>query len=80
MKAEKCEIFTDVDGVYSEDPNLSENAKRYEKISYDKMIEMANQGAKVLHNKCVIMAKEKNVKIIVKSTFKENDNGTIVEN
>ena len=79
LNAQKCEIFTDVDGVYSEDPNKNKNAVRYDKISYDKMLEMANNGAKVLHNKCVKMAKEKNVKIIVKSTFKEESQGTIVE-
>ena len=80
LNAEKCEIFTDVDGVYSDDPNKNKDAIKFDKISYDEMIKMANNGAKVLHNKCVIMAKEKNVKIIVKSTFKENDTGTIVEN
>ena len=78
LKAEKCEIFTDVDGVYSEDPNKNEKAFKYDTISYDKMLEMANNGAKVLHNKCVKMAKEKNVKIVVKSTFVEFSNGTIV--
>lgn len=79
LKAEKCEIFTDVDGVYAEDPNINKNAKKYDKISYDKMLEMANNGAKVLHNKCVKLAKEKNVSIIVKSTFIEESTGTIVE-
>lgn len=79
LKAEKCEIFTDVDGVYSEDPNKSEKAFRYDTISYDKMLEMANNGAKVLHNKCVKMAKEKNVKIVVKSTFEHDSVGTVVE-
>lgn len=79
LKAEKCEIFTDVDGVYSEDPNKNENAIKYDKISYEKMLKMANNGAKVLHNKCVKLAQEKNVKIVVKSTFKEESQGTIVE-
>lgn len=79
LKAEKCEIFTDVDGVYSEDPNKNKNAIKYDKISYKKMLEIANNGAKVLHNKCVILAQEKNVKIIVKSTFKKESTGTIVE-
>lgn len=78
LKAEKCEIFTDVDGVYSDDPNKNEKAIKYEKISYEKMLEMANNGAKVLHNKCVKLAQEKSVKIIVKSTFKEESQGTIV--
>lgn len=80
LKAKKCEIYTDVDGVYSSDPNKDINAVKYDKISYDKMIEMANNGAKVLHNKCVKLAKEKNVKIVVKSTFKEESIGTLVEN
>lgn len=79
LKAEKCEIFTDVDGVYSEDPNKNKSAIKYKEISYDKMLEMANNGAKVLHNKCVKMAKEKNVKIVVKSTFEKESKGTIVK-
>lgn len=78
LKAEKLYIYTDVDGVYSEDPNINPNAIKYDTISYDKMIEMANSGAKVLHNKCVEMAKKLNVPIIVKSTFVEND-GTVVK-
>lgn len=78
LKAEKLYIYTDVDGVYSEDPNVNKNAIKYDSISYDKMIEMAKNGAKVLHTKCVEMAKENNVTIIVKSTFVENE-GTIVK-
>jgi len=78
LKCEKLYIFTDVDGVYSEDPNINPNAIKYESISYDKMLEMANNGAKVLHNKCVEMAKENNIPIIVKSSFLEND-GTVVK-
>lgn len=79
LKAKKCEIFTDVDGVYSEDPNKNENATKFDKLTYDKMLEMANNGAKVLHNKCVKLAKEQQVKIIVKSTFLEESVGTVVE-
>ena len=78
LKAEKLYIYTDVDGVYSDDPNVNPNAIKYSTISYDKMIEMAESGAKVLHNKCVKIAKENNVPIIVKSTFLENE-GTIVK-
>ena len=78
LKAEKLYIFTDVDGVYSEDPNTNPNAKKYNTISYDKMIEMAESGAKVLHTKCVKMAKENKVPIIVKSTFVDNE-GTVVQ-
>jgi len=78
LKADKLYIYTDVDGVYSEDPNINPNAKKYKTVSYDKMIEMAENGAKVLHTKCVKRAKENNVPIIVKSTFIENE-GTIVK-
>ena len=78
LKAKKLYIYTDVDGVYSEDPNANPNAKKYDTISYDKMLEMAESGAKVLHTKCVKMAKENNVPIIVKSTFINNE-GTIVK-
>ncbi len=78
LKAEKLYIYTDVDGVYSEDPNINPNATKHETITYDKMIEMAENGAKVLHTKCVKMAKENNVPIIVKSSFIENE-GTIVK-
>ena len=79
LSAQKCEIFTDVDGVYSKDPNKNKDAVKFETITYDKMLEMANNGAKVLHNKCVTIAKKNNVKIIVKSTFKEESLGTIVK-
>ena len=78
LDAEKLYIYTDVDGVYSEDPNTNPNAIKYDKISYDKMIEMAESGAKVLHTKCVKLAKENNVPIIVKSTFVDNE-GTVVK-
>ena len=78
LKAEKLYIYTDVDGVYSEDPNVNPNAKKYDTISYDKMIEMAELGAKVLHSKCVKIAKENNIPIIVKSSFIDNE-GTVVK-
>ena len=78
LKAEKVYIYTDVDGVYSADPNTNPSALKYDTISYDKMIEMAESGAKVLHTKCVKLAKENNVPIIVKSTFVDNE-GTVVK-
>lgn len=78
LKAEKLYIYTDVDGVYSDDPNNNANAIKYDTISYDRMIEMSNNGAKVLHNKCVELAKKFKVLINVKSTFVDND-GTIVK-
>lgn len=78
LNIKECEIYKDVDGVYSEDPNKNKNAIKYDKVPYNKMIEMAENGAKVLHDKCVKMAKEKNVKIIVKSTFDLESKGTII--
>ena len=78
LNAEKCELFKDVDGVYSGDPHKNTNVVRYDKISYDKMLELSNKGAKVLHNKCIEMARDNLLQIVVKSTFKKNSVGTIV--
>ncbi|MBQ6991644.1 MAG: aspartate kinase [Clostridia bacterium] len=78
LKAEKAYIFTDVDGVYSDDPNKNKNAIKYKQLSYNEMLDMANNGAKVLHNKSVEFAKHYQVPIVVKSTFK-NGEGTIIK-
>ncbi len=78
LNAEKLYIYTDVDGVYSDDPNINKEAIKYDTISYDKMCDMANNGAKVLHNKCVELAKKFKIPIIVKSSFVDNE-GTIVK-
>jgi aspartate kinase len=72
-----CEIYTDVDGVYTADPNLVPDARRLCKISYDEMLEMASLGAKVLQTRSVEVAKIYNVPVLVKSTFQEGD-GTLV--
>ncbi len=77
MNADKCEIFTDVNGVYTSDPRIVKNAKKLDTISYDEMLELANLGAKVLHNRSVEMAKKYNVPLVVKSSF-TNDEGTTV--
>ena len=77
LKAKICYIFTDVDGVYTQDPNKYKMAKKLDKVSYEEMLKMANNGAKVLHNKCVEIAKEYKVPIIVKSTFCDGP-GTVV--
>lgn len=69
LKAERCDIFTDVDGVYSTDPIKSKDASFYETVTYDKMIEMAYNGAKVLHPTSVEWAKKHNVPLRVLSTF-----------
>ncbi len=78
LHADRCDIFTDVDGVYEEDPNLNINTRKYDILTYDKMLQMANNGAKVLHNKSVSIAKENGVPINVKSTFVEESIGTLV--
>ena len=79
MNAKECYIYTDVDGVYTEDPNKEGNkAKKIEYISYDDMLAMANNGAKVMHNKSVEIGKKYKVKIIVKSTFENTKAGTII--
>ena len=77
LKADVCEIFTDVEGVYSADPNLCANAKKLDKISYDEMLEFASLGAKVLDIRSVEFAKKFNVPIHVRSSFTENG-GTMV--
>ncbi len=77
LKADKCEIYTDVDGVYTADPRIVKNAKKLSVISYDEMLELANLGAKVLHNRSVEMAKKYNVPLVVKSSF-TNEEGTTV--
>lgn len=80
LKADKCEIFTDVDGVFSSDPRIVKNVKKIDNICYDEMLELSSMGAKVLHNRCVEIGKKYNLPIIVKSTFEESSRGTIVDN
>jgi aspartate kinase len=77
LNADVCEIYTDVDGVYTTDPNICSNARKLEKISYDEMLEMASLGAKVLQIRSVELAKKYNVSIHVRSSFSDNT-GTIV--
>lgn len=77
LHADLCKIYTDVDGVYTADPNLVKNAVKLKEISYDEMLELATLGAQVLHNRSVEMAKRYNVNLEVLSSFK-NEKGTIV--
>lgn len=79
LNAKKCYIFSDVDGVYTADPNKVENTKKLSKISYDEMMEISSEGAKVLHNRCVEIGDKFNIPIITKSTF-NNENGSIISN
>ena len=77
LKADVCEIYTDVDGVYTTDPNVCKEARKMEKVSYDEMLELASLGAKVLQIRSVEFAKKYNVDIHVRSSLNENT-GTIV--
>jgi aspartate kinase len=77
LKADFCEIYTDVDGVYTTDPNICERARRLDRISYDEMLEMASLGAKVLQIRSVELAQKYNVPILVKSSLIEGK-GTLV--
>ena len=79
LKASKCYIFSDVDGVYTADPRQTKIAKKINTLSYTEMLDIADEGAKVLHNRCVEVGEKFNVPIIAKSTFNDND-GTIINN
>ncbi len=77
LKADVCEIYTDVDGVYTTDPNICKEARKMEKVSYDEMLELASLGAKVLQIRSVEFAKKYNVDVHVRSSLNENT-GTMV--
>jgi aspartate kinase len=79
LKADVCEIYTDVDGVYTTDPNICTKARKLDKISYDEMLEMASLGAKVLQIRSVEFAKKYNVPVHVRSSFKEEKGTMVVE-
>ncbi|RJQ65383.1 MAG: aspartate kinase [Desulfobacteraceae bacterium] len=79
IRADICEIYTDVDGVYTTDPNICPKARKIEKISYEEMLEMASLGAKVLQIRSVEFAKKYNVPVHVRSSFSE-EKGTMVMN
>ena len=79
IKADHCYIFSDVDGVYSTDPNKITDAKKIEELSYDEMLDLSNEGAQVLHNRCVEIAQKYNVLIETGSTF-NNNIGTQINN
>ena len=77
LKAKNCYIFSDVDGIYSSDPNKVTETKKLTQISYDEMLELSNEGAKVLHNRCIEIGKKYKIPIITKSTF-NNNYGTVI--
>ncbi|MDC3208696.1 aspartate kinase [Pelagibacteraceae bacterium] len=80
VAAERCDIYTDVDGVYTSDPKMTEKVRRLDKISYEEMIEMASQGAKVLQTTSVESAMNHDVNVNVRSTFNPSDEGTQISN
>lgn len=78
IKADLCEIYTDVDGIYSTDPRVVKKARKLDAISYDEMLELAHLGAAVLHPRAVEYAKHYNVPLVVRSSFTKNE-GTLVK-
>ncbi|MFD2169067.1 aspartate kinase [Tumebacillus lipolyticus] len=78
LKADLCEIYTDVEGVYTTDPRVVKAAQKLDRISYDEMLELANLGAGVLHPRAVEFAKQHGVPLMVRSSFHEKT-GTLVE-
>ncbi|OPA81326.1 aspartate kinase [Paenibacillus selenitireducens] len=78
INADVCEIYTDVDGIYSTDPRIVKCARKLDEISYDEMLELANLGAAVLHPRAVEYAKHHKVRLVVRSSFNHNE-GTVVK-
>lgn len=79
LDAKECYIYSDVEGVYTSDPKKVSNPQKLNNVSYDEMLDISNEGAKVLHNRCIEVAKKYNIPIVAKSTF-SNDKGTNVNN
>ncbi len=77
LKAKNCYIFSDVDGVYTTDPNKVIDAQKLSALSYEEMIEISSEGAKVLHNRCVEIGEKFKIPIITKSTFNQKP-GTVI--
>jgi len=78
LKADKCEIYTDVDGVFTADPRLVKDARKMDEITYDEMLDLATLGAGVLHNRSVELAKKYGVQLVVRSSLNESE-GTVVK-
>ncbi len=77
LKADACEIYSDVDGIYTTDPRIEPKAKKLDFISYEEMLELSSLGAKVLQNRSVELAKKMGVKIVARSSFSDNE-GTVI--
>jgi aspartate kinase len=79
LQADQCEIYSDVDGIYTTDPRIEPNAKELDSISYDEMLELSSLGAKVLQSRSVELAKKLHVKLYAKSSFSDNEGTLITE-
>lgn len=79
LRADACDIYTDVDGVYTADPRVVKNARKLKEITYDEMLELATSGAKVLHNRSVEMAKKYGVQLVVRSSMNLEEGTTVKE-
>ncbi len=77
IEANLCEIYTDVDGIYTTDPRIEPKARKIEKISYEEMLELASLGAKVLQNRSVELAKKLNINLVTRNSFNNNE-GTLI--
>ncbi len=78
LNAERCDIYTDVNGIYTADPRIAKSAEKLDTLSYDEMLELALNGAQVLNARSVEIARAKNVKVRVRSTFEPSDSGTLI--
>jgi aspartate kinase len=78
VKAASCEIFTDVDGIYDLDPNRHSDAKRFGEISFEDCLQLANNGAQVIHPRAVMAAQKHRLPVRVRSTFQLQDQGTLI--
>jgi len=78
LGAETCDIYTDVNGVYSADPNMVATARLLDRISYEEMLEMARVGAQVLHPRAVELARKNRLRVRVRNTFDRNNTGTLL--
>ena len=79
LAADKCEIYTDVDGIYTADPRKVETARKLDAISYDEVLEMASLGAQVLHPRSIELARKYQVPLVVRSSFSDNPGTEIIE-
>ena len=79
LQADKCIIFSDVDGVYTADPNKVKEAKKLRNISYKEMVDISNEGAKVLHDRSIIIGEKFNVPIVTKSTFDDKEGTNVTK-